>query len=45
MYWKDNTEAEAPIFWPPDLKSQLIGKEPNAGKERLRTRGKGGDRG
>ena len=27
-----DAEAEAPIFWPPDAKSQLIGKEPNAGK-------------
>ena len=25
-------EAEAPIFWPPDAKSQIIGKEPDAGK-------------
>ena len=33
MYWKDNTEAEAPMLWPPDLKSQLIRKEPNAGKD------------
>ena len=27
------TVAEAPIFWPPDAKSQLIGKDPNAGKD------------
>ena len=26
-------EAEAPILWPPDAKSQLIGKEPDAGKD------------
>ena len=26
------TDAEAPIFWPPDAKSQLIGKDPDAGK-------------
>ena len=25
-------EAETPIFWPLDAKSQLIGKEPDAGK-------------
>ena len=25
-------EAEAPIFWPPDVKSQLIGKDPGDGK-------------
>ena len=28
-----DTEAEAPIFWPPDAKSQLIGKAPDAGKD------------
>ena len=27
------TDAEAPILWPPDVKSQLIGKDPNAGKD------------
>ena len=26
------TEAEAPTLWPPDGKSQLIGKDPDAGK-------------
>ena len=26
-------EAEASIFWPPDVKSQLIGKDPDAGKD------------
>ena len=25
--------AEDPILWPPDVKSQLIGKDPDAGKE------------
>ena len=25
-------EAEAPIFWPPNVKSPLIGKDPDAGK-------------
>ena len=25
--------AEAPIHWPPDVKSQLIGKDPDAGKD------------
>ena len=30
-----NTDAEAktPILWPPDVKSQLIGKDPDAGKD------------
>ena len=27
-------EAETPILWPPDEKSQLIGKNPDAGKDR-----------
>ena len=27
------TDAEAPIFWPPDAKSCLIGKDPDAGKD------------
>ena len=26
-------EAEAPILWPLDVKSQLIGKDPDAGKD------------
>ena len=26
-------EAEAPVLWPPDVKSQLIGKVPDAGKD------------
>ena len=26
-------EAEAPILWPPDAKCQLIGKDPDAGKD------------
>ena len=28
------TDAEAPIFWPPDEKSPLNGKDPDAGKAR-----------
>ena len=27
-----DAEAEAPILWPPDEKSQLIEKDPDAGK-------------
>ena len=26
-------DAEAPILWPPEANSQLIGKDPDAGKE------------
>ena len=29
---RTDAEAETPIFWPPDEKSQLIGKDPDAGK-------------
>ena len=28
-----DAEAESPIFWPPDAKSWLTGKEPDAGKD------------
>ena len=27
-------EAEAPILWPPDVKSRVTGKDPGAGKDR-----------
>ena len=30
---RTDTEAEAPILWPPDGKSQLPGKDPDAGKD------------
>ena len=30
---RTDAEAEAPIFWPPDAKSRLIGKDPDAGKD------------
>ena len=30
---RTDAEAEAPIFWPPDVKTQLIGKDPDAGKD------------
>ena len=30
---RTGAEAEAPILWPPDVKSQLIGKDPDAGKD------------
>ena len=30
---KTDAEAEAPILWPPDGKSRLIGKDPDAGKD------------
>ena len=30
---RTDAEAETPILWPPDEKSQLIGKDPDAGKD------------
>ena len=30
---RTDVEAETPILWPPDAKSWLIGKEPDAGKD------------
>ena len=41
---RTDAEAETPIFWPPDVKSWLIGKDPHAW-ERLRAGGEGDDRG
>ena len=40
----ERTDAEAPIFWPPDMKSGLTGKHPDAGKDwRQETRGTGNE--
>ena len=33
IHWKTDTIAETPIFWPPDAKNGLIGKDPDAGKD------------
>ena len=41
---RTDAEAEAPILQPLDVKSQLIGKDPDAGKDR-RQEEKGEDRG
>ena len=30
---RTDVEAETPILWPPDSKNQLIGKDPDAGKD------------
>ena len=48
---RTDVEAETPILWPPDVKSWLIWKDPDAGKdwgwcwERLRVGGDGDERG
>ena len=30
---RTDVKAEAPILWPSDVKDQLIGKDPDAGKD------------
>ena len=30
---RTDAEAEAPILWPPETKSQLIGKDPDSEKD------------
>ena len=30
---RTDVDAKTPIFWPPDVKSRLIGKDPDAGKD------------
>ena len=30
---RTDAEAEAPVLWPPDVKGQLIRKDPDAGKD------------
>ena len=30
---RTDTDVETPILWPPDVKNQLIGKDPDAGKD------------
>ena len=31
---RNDVEAETPILWPPDVKNWLIGKDPDARKDR-----------
>ena len=41
-----DVEAETPILWPPDVKSWLIWKDPDAfQEERVKAKGEGDDRG
>ena len=41
---RTDAEAEAPILWSPDVKNQLTGKDPDAGKDWCRRRGGGEQR-
>ena len=36
---RTDADAETPVLWSPDAKSQLIGKDPDAGKDCKRKRG------
>ena len=38
MFIGRTDEAEAPILWPPDARSQFIGKDPDTGKDGGRRR-------
>ena len=33
LFGRTDAKAETPILWPPDAKSWLIGKDPDAGKD------------
>ena len=42
---RTDAEAETPIFWPPHAKSELIGKDSDAGKDWGQEENEGDDRG
>ena len=33
FFGRNDAKAETPVLWPPDAKSRLIGKDPDAGKD------------
>ena len=33
FFGRTDAEAETPIFWPPHVKTSLIGKDPDAGRD------------
>ena len=33
FFQRNDAKAETPILWPPDVKNQLTGKDPDAGKD------------
>ena len=33
FFGRNDAEAETPVLWPPDAKKQLIGKDPDPGKD------------
>ena len=36
---RTDAKAEAPTLWPPDVRSQLTGKDPDAGKDQGQEKG------
>ena len=40
FFGRTDAETETPIFWPPDAKNWLIGKDPDAGKDWEREKGR-----
>ena len=39
IHGRTDAEVEAPILWPPDVKSWLIRKDPDAGKDGRQEKG------
>ena len=39
FFGRTDAEAEASMFWPPDMKSQITGKDPDARKDRRQKKG------
>ena len=33
LFGRNDAEAETPVLWPPHVKSSLIGKDPDAGRD------------
>ena len=33
FFGKTDAEPETPVLWPPDVKSQLIGEDPDVGRD------------
>ena len=33
FFGRNDAKAETPVLWPPHVKSQLIGKDPDAGRD------------
>ena len=41
---RTNAVAEVPILWPPDTNSQLLGKDPDDGKDKAKGEGVAADK-